>query len=130
MGVIDETLPENKISKAIVDCSFRVHKTLGPGLLENIYEHCLEHELKKQNLNVERQKAQSVNYDGLFFDLGYRLDLLVEDKIIVELKAVEKILPVHKAQMMTYLKLSQKNIGLLINFNVSLIKDGIQRIVL
>jgi len=118
------------VTKRIVDSAFRVHTQLGPGLLESIYEVCLTHELKKIQMKVDRQLAVPVAYDGIRFETGLRLDLLVEDCVLVELKAVEKILPVHRAQVLTYLKLSGLRLGLLINFNVPLIKEGINRIVL
>ena len=116
------------IASEIVDAAFNVHKELGPGLLESAYEACLEHELKKRGLVVERQKAQPVHYDGIMIDAGYRIDLLVNDAVIIELKTVEQLAPIHQAQLMTYLKLSGKSLGFLINFNVSLIKNGIRRI--
>jgi len=119
----------DEIASEIVDAAFEVHSTLGPGLLESVYEVCLAHELKKRGLLVERQKALPVTYDGVRIEAGLRLDLVVNDKIIVEIKAIETLLPVHKAQVLTYLKLSGHEIGLLINFNVPLIKDGIKRII-
>ena len=118
----------DKIAAAIVDSSFKVHIKLGPGLLESAYEACLAHELTKRGLKVDRQILQPVHYDGIIIDVGYRIDLLVNDSIIVELKAVEKVLPIHQAQLMTDLKLSGKNLGFLINFNTVLIKNGIKRI--
>jgi GxxExxY protein len=118
----------DSIASEIVDASFKIHKELGPGLLESAYEACLEHELKKRGFQVERQMVQPIHYDGLIIDVGYRIDLLVDHSIIIELKAVEQLLPVHQAQLMTYLKLSGKSLGFLINFNVPLIKDGIRRI--
>ena len=119
----------NEISGQIVDAAMRVHSALGPGLLENAYEACLEHELRKRRLRVERQVALPVVYDGVTIDLGYRLDLLVEDAVIVELKAVEKTAPIHEAQLLSYLKLSDRKLGLLINFNALYLKDGIKRMV-
>ncbi len=116
------------IASEIVDASLKIHKELGPGLLESAYETCLEHELKRRGFQAERQKIQPIHYDGLIIDAGYRIDLLVGDSIIIELKAVEQLLPVHQAQLMTYLRLSKKPLGFLINFNVPLIKDGIRRI--
>jgi len=118
----------DRIASEIVDSSFRIHKSLGPGLLESAYEACLEYELNKRGLDVLRQVPQPIHYHGIKIDTGYRLDLLIENSIIVELKAVEQLLPIHQAQLMTYLKLSEKNLGFLINFNVPLIKDGIRRI--
>ena len=116
-----------KIGKQIVDAAYCVHKILGPGLLESAYEACLVMELILRGFNVERQKALPVFYKGKKLDVGYRLDLLVENEIIIELKAVEKLLPIHEAQLISYLKLSDKRLGYLINFNVTLIKDGIVR---
>ena len=118
----------DSIAAEIVDSAFKIHKALGPGLLESAYEACLEHELTKRGYTVERQKPQPVHYDGIIIDAGYRIDLLVNDLVIVELKAVVELAPIHHAQLTTYLKLSQKTLGLLINFNVHLIKNGIRRI--
>lgn len=118
----------DRIAKEVVDAAFKVHSSLGPGLLESAYEACLTHELTKRGYRVERQKPQPVIYEGLEIEVGYRLDLLVEDLIIIELKAVEQLAPIHQAQLLTYLKLSNKQLGFLINFNVPLIKDGIRRI--
>jgi len=119
----------NEISGAVVNAAMKVHSTIGPGLLENAYEACLLHELKKRGVNVRSQVTLPVHYDGEVIDIGYRLDLLVEDKVIVELKAAEKLLPIHEAQLLSYLKLSNKQLGLLINFNVLHLKDGIKRMV-
>ena len=121
---VDET------ASAIVDSAFRVHTTLGPGLLESVYEVCLAHELKKRGHSVDRQVALPVEYDGIRLNAGLRLDLLVNDSVIVELKVVDKMNPVYQAQLLTYLKLTGKRLGLLINFNVPLIKDGIKRLAL
>jgi GxxExxY protein len=118
----------DEIASEIVDAAFRIHSKLGPGLLESAYEACMAHELTKRGFLVERQKPQSVFYDGLEIEVGYRLDILVDDTIIIELKAVEQLSPIHQAQLMTYLKLSGKTLGFLINFNVPLIKQGIRRI--
>ncbi len=117
----------NEISGQIVDAAMKVHSALGPGLLENAYEACLEHELNKRGLRVERQVGLPVVYDGVQIDLGYRLDLVVEGAVIVELKSVEKVAPIHEAQLLSYLKPSSKKLGLLINFNVLHLKDGIKR---
>lgn len=119
----------NDISGQIIDAAMRVHTALGPGLLESAYEACLKYELEKRGLKVKQQVGLPVIYDGVRIDLGYRLDLLVENEVIVELKAVETLSPVHEAQLLSYLKLSGKKIGLLINFNVSRLKDGIRRVV-
>lgn len=118
----------DKIASEIVDAAFKIHTKLGPGLLESAYEACMAHELVKRGFTVERQKPQPVNYDGIEIETGYRLDLLVGDSVIVELKAVEQLAPIHQAQLMTYLRLSGKSLGFLINFNVPLIKQGIRRI--
>ena len=118
------------LSGQIYDCIFTVHRALGPGLLESIYELCLKKELEDAGLFVEQQKIIPLTYKGLTFETGYRIDLLVERKIILELKAVETMNPVYKAQLLTYMKLSEIKLGLLVNFNVPLIKDGISRAVL
>jgi len=118
------------ISGEIIGAAMKVHSALGPGLLESAYEACLVHELKKRDVKVISQVALPVNYDGVTIELGYRLDLLVENKVIVELKAVEKVSPVHQAQLLSYMKLSGKKLGLLINFNVMHLRDGIKRVVL
>jgi GxxExxY protein len=120
----------DRVAGQVVDAAFKVHSVLGPGLLESVYETCLAHELMKRGLQVQRQIVLPVVYDGLRLDAGLRIDLLVEACVVVELKTVENMLPVHKAQILTYLKLSGHRLGLLINFNVSLIKDGIQRFAL
>ena len=119
----------NQMSGVIIDAAMTVHSALGPGLLENVYETCLCHELHKRGLHVQTQIKLPVQYDNLHLDAGYRLDLLVENNIIVELKSVEKILPIHQAQLLTYLKLSGKSLGLLINFNAVHLKNGIKRMV-
>ena len=120
---------ENELSKIAVDCMFKVHKNLGPGLLESAYEECLFYELSKTGLFIERQKPLPLFYETIKMEIGYRLDFLVESKLVIEVKAVEAIIDVHKAQVITYLKLSGCKLGLLANFNVLLIKDGIKRIV-
>jgi GxxExxY protein len=122
-------MTENEISKIIFDCALKVHKTLGPGLLESAYEECLFYELMKTELTVEKQKALPLTYEEVKLDIGYRLDIIVENKVIIELKAVEAINDVHLAQVLTYLKLSDCKLGMLINFNVTLIKNGIKRVV-
>jgi len=119
----------NEIAKVVVDAAFQVHTRLGPGLLESVYASVLAYELEKRGLQVLRQQPVSVVYDGLVFDEGFRADLIVEDKVILELKSVEVILPVHKKQLWTYLRLTDKQLGLLINFGAALIKDGITRMV-
>ena len=115
------------ITDKIIQAAMKVHSVLGPGLLENVYETCLAHELKKTGLEVKTQVVLPVIYDDIKMDIGYRLDLLVDDKVIVELKSVEKILPIHEAQLISYLKISKKKVGLLINFNVVHLKTGIKR---
>ena len=119
----------DRIAAMVVDAAYKVHSQLGPGLLESTYEACLEHELKKRGLTVARQVPQPVHYDDIVIDTGYRLDLIVNDAIIIELKAVENLLPIHQAQLLAYLKLSGRTLGFLINFNVPLIKNGIRRLV-
>ena len=120
----------NKISAAIVHCALIVHKELGPGLLESVYEACLYKELTDQGWIVGRQVMMPVYYKGERLSADFRIDLLVEEKVIIELKAADYMLPVFSAQLLTYLKLSEKKLGLLINFNVALLKEGIKRVVL
>jgi GxxExxY protein len=119
----------NEITGTIIDSAMKVHSALGPGLLESTYEICLLHELRKRSLEVKSQLSLPVAYDGVRLDAGYRIDLLVESSVIVELKAVERLLPVHEAQIPSYLKLSGYTVGLLLNFNVVHFKNGIKRIV-
>ena len=119
----------NAVTGEILHAAFKVHSTLGPGLLESAYEVCLAHELRKRGLGVQTQVALPVLYDGIQVDLGYRIDLLVENAVVVELKALETVLPVHKAQLLSYLRLGGKYAGLLINFHVDRLKDCITRIV-
>lgn len=118
------------ITKVIIGCAIDVHKVLGPGLLESAYEECLYYELQKAGLKVEKQKAIPVVYKEIKLDCGYRADLIVEDKIVIELKTVDEFNPVHEAQILTYLKFADKKLGLLINFNVLRLKDGIKRYIL
>lgn len=118
------------MARQVVDASLAVHRSLGPGLLESVYQVCLDYELRKRDVDVEREVVLPVAYDGVRLDAGLRLGLLVGRLVVVELKAVEALLPVHKAQVLTYLKLTGHRLGLLINFNVPLIRDGIKRIVL
>ncbi len=118
----------NQISGRVIEAAMKVHSALGPGLLESAYEACFLHELRKRGLQVVSQETLPLHYDGLTIDAGYRIDLMVEDSVIVELKAVEKVLPIHEAQLLSYLKLSNKKVGLLINFNVVHLKNGIKRI--
>ena len=123
------TLDENELSKIILDAAFRVHTKTGPGLLETVYEVILAHELRKQGLRVERQVPIPIQYDELVFDEGFRADLLVEDKVIVELKSVEETVRVHGKQVLTQLRLSRRRLGLLINFGEVRLKRGIERVV-
>jgi GxxExxY protein len=117
----------NEITKTVIGCAIEVHRTLGPGLLESAYEECLIFELRKKGLNFQRQQPVPVVYKEIKLDYGYRIDILVESSVVIELKAVDAINPVHEAQLLTYLKFAQKPIGLLINFNVATLKDGIRR---
>ena len=119
----------NKITKNIIGAAIAVHRALGPGLLESAYEACLAYELVDRGLSVERQKALPVVYRGVKVDCGYRIDLLVENVVIVELKAAERLDPIHEAQLLSYLKLSGCKVGLLINFNVKILKSGIRRFI-
>lgn len=123
-----QTKIENLASE-IVDSCFQVHSELGPGLLESTYQHCLAHELRERGIKIEVEKSMPVVYKDTQLNCGYRIDILVDNRIILELKSVEKIHPIHKAQLITYLKLAEINLGFLINFNVPLIKNGINRFV-
>ena len=122
-------LTRNQIGRIIVDCAYKVHTQLGPGLLESTYEECLKYELYQADLNVEQQKVLPVIYKGVKLDCGYRIDLHVENTVIVEIKSVKALDDVHLAQIITYLKLSGNRLGYLMNFNVKLIKHGIKRVV-
>ncbi|PBJ06765.1 GxxExxY protein [Flavobacterium sp. ACN6] len=122
-------MTENEISSIVVDVCYRIHVKLGPGLLESVYEAILYHELVKRGLNVERQKPLPVIWDGISLDIGFRADLIVENKVILEIKSVEQIIEVHGKQVLTYLKITKMKLGLLINFNVPIIKLGIKRVV-
>jgi GxxExxY protein len=121
-------MTENEISKIIFNCALKVHKALDPGLLESSYEECMYYELNKSGLRVQKQKALPLIYEEVKLEIGYRIDLFVEGKVIIEIKAVEALNDVHLAQILTYLKLSNCKLGMLINFNVSLIKNGIRRV--
>lgn len=121
-------MTENELSKIVFDCALKVHRALGPGLLESAYEECLYYELKKSGLDVVKQKPLPLVYEEVKLDIGYRIDLIVENKLILEIKSVETLNDVHFAQLLTYLKLTDCRLGLLINFNVVLIKNGIKRI--
>lgn len=122
-------MTENDIAKQVVDAAYHIHSRLGPGLLESAYQAVLIHELRKRGLRVESEKPIPVIYDDVVLEVGYKADIVVEDLVIVELKAVEQTAPVHKRQLLTYLKLADKRLGLLINFGTALIKDGISRVV-
>jgi GxxExxY protein len=118
------------LAKQVVDAAIKVHKSLGPGLLESVYETCLAHELVSRRVPIQRQLALPISYDGIELDAALRLDLVVGGRLIVELKSVDALLPIHQSQLMTYLKLSSIRLGLLINFNTRLLRDGIKRIAL
>lgn len=122
-------MSENEIAKEIVDAAYKIHTTLGPGLLESVYEAVLAYELRKRGLRVDTQRPIPVIYEGVRLEEGFRADMVVEDKVIVELKSVEAVHPVHKKQLLTYLRLAHNRLGLLINFGALLIKDGISRVV-
>ncbi len=119
----------NKITETIISGAINVHRTLGPGLLESAYEACMVYELAQAGLKVEQQKPLPIVYRGVKLECAYRLDLMVENEVIVEIKSVEKLLPIHQAQLMSYLKLSDCKVGLLINFNVKILRNGIKRVV-
>ena len=125
----EPTARENALATQIIGCAMIVHRKFGPGLIESVYEVCFTHELRKAGVHVHRQKLQRIEYDGIVFDDSLRLDLMVEDAIVVEDKAVDEIHPIHLAQLRTYLKLANRRLGLLINFNTMLLKDGIRRVV-
>ena len=120
----------SELTKEIIGCAIEVHKLLGPGLLESAYEKCLEYELTRKGLYVERQKPIPIVYKKLRLDYGYRIDLLIENKVVIEIKSVDALHPVHEAQILTYMKFAEKKVGLLINYNVKLLKEGIKRYVL
>ena len=122
-------MTENEIAAIVVDAALKIHRTLGPGLLESVYQATLSHELQKRGLRVAQQVALPVYYDSIKLNLGFRVDVLVADKVIIEIKSVESLAPVHRKQVETYLRLMDLRLALLINFNVELIKDGIQRVV-
>lgn len=122
-------MTENEISKIVFESALKVHRILGPGLLESAYEECLFYELKKSNLFVEKQKGLPLIYEDVKLDVGYRIDIIVENKFIIEIKSVEKLTDIHLAQLLTYLKLSNCKLGLLINFNVKLLKEGVKRVI-
>lgn len=122
-------MDENQISYRIIGAALEIHKSVGPGLLESAYENALVHELEQAGFEVKSQLSLPFNYKGTHLDVGYRIDLMVENKVIVEIKSVENLLPVHHAQLLTYLRLSNRKLGLLINFNSSKLNEGIHRVV-
>lgn len=122
-------MDENEIARQIVDAAYQIHRRLGPGLLESVYETVLAYELEKRGLSAKRQVPVPILYEDISFNEGFRADLIVEDKVIVELKSVETVAPVHKKQLLTYLRLADKRLGLLINFGSALIRHGITRVV-
>jgi GxxExxY protein len=122
-------MTENEIAAIVVDAALKIHRTLGPGLLESVYQATLSYELQKRGLRVAQQVALPVYYDSIKLNLGFRVDVLVADKVIIEIKSVESLVPVHRKQVETYLRLMDLRLALLINFNVELIRDGIQRVV-
>ena len=122
-------MTENELAKTILDCAFKVHKQLGPGLLESVYEAALAYELEKVGLTIEKQKGIPVVYDEIRLELGFRADIIVEEKVIIEIKSIEALQDVHFKQLLTYLKLTNLKLGLLLNFNESLLKNGLKRIV-
>ena len=122
-------MTENEIATAILDAAFKIHRTLGPGLLESVYQATLDFELQKRGLRVVQQVGLPVYYEEIKLELGFRVDLLVADKVIIEIKSVEALAPVHKKQLLTYLRLMNLRLGLLLNFNVELMKNGIERVV-
>ncbi|MBS1258217.1 MAG: hypothetical protein MAG551_01270 [Candidatus Scalindua arabica] len=122
-------MTENEIGKVVVDAAIAVHKALCPGLYENVYEVVLTHELKKHGLNIERQVPVSIEYDGIKFDEGFRADIIIENKVILELKSIESVTKAHKKQVLTYLRLTECKLGYLLNFGEDLMKDGITRII-
>ena len=122
-------MTENEITELIIGCAIKVHRSLGPGLLESAYEECLFYELSRTGIKIEKQRPLPLIYEEVKLDCGYRLDILVEGKVVVEIKAVESIADIHLAQVLTYLKLSKSKVGLLLNFNVLKMTDGIKRVV-
>jgi GxxExxY protein len=122
-------MTENEIARAVVDAAFKIHTTLGPGLLESVYQTVLGYELQKRGLRVAQQVGLPLHYEGVKLELGFRADLIINEKVIIEIKSVEALAPVHKRQLLTYLKLTDLRLGLLMNFNVALMKDGIHRVV-
>ncbi len=126
----DELTIENNLARIVVNSALIVHKSMGPGLLESTYQECLAYELFQEGLSIRKEVPMPLVYKGVSLDCGYRIDILVEEKLVVEIKSVETLIDVHAAQVLTYLKLSGCRLGLLINFNVALLKDGIRRLIL
>lgn len=122
-------MTENEIANKVIGCAIEVHKVLGPGLLESAYQECLFYKLQQSNLFIEKEKPMPVVYEGVKLECGYRIDILVENKVVIELKSVETLNDVHLAQTLTYMKLGNYKLGLLINFNVALLKNGIKRVI-
>jgi GxxExxY protein len=122
-------MAQNEVAKIIVDAAIKVHRALGPGMLESAYQACLRHELTLRGLKVGSEVSLPIIYEGLKIDAGYRIDMIVEDKVIIENKCIERLAPVHEAQLLSYLRLSNKKLGFLLNWNVTLMKDGIKRMV-
>ncbi len=122
-------MTENYIATVVVDAALKIHRTLGPGLLESVYQATLSFELERRGLSVEQQVGLPVVYEGMRLDLGFRVDLIVGSKVVVEIKSIEALAPIHRKQLQTYLRLMDKRLGLLVNFNVELMKNGIQRVV-
>jgi len=128
--MINDNYTYSQLTSNIIGCAIEVHKSLGPGLLESAYEECFSYELERIGLRIERQKAVPVIYKEIKLNCGYRIDILVEDSVVLELKSVDVLNPIHEAQILTYLKFSEKKVGLLINFNVTLLKNGLKKYIL
>jgi GxxExxY protein len=126
---VTEVPVEDRVARGVVDAAMKVHAALGPGMLESVYEVCLAHELTKAGFVTARQVPCAVLYDGITLEAGFRLDLLVNDRVVVEIKAAERLMPVHAAQLLSYLKLTGRKLGLLLNFNVTHMRDGVKRVV-
>ena len=120
---------ENEIANIVIGCALDIHKSLGPGLLESAYQQCLYYKLQKEGLKVQKEKPMPLEYEEVYLDCGYRIDLLVEDKVVVEIKSVDEINNIHLAQTLTYVKMGDYKLGLLINFNVNLLKSGVKRVI-
>ncbi|MBI4846941.1 MAG: GxxExxY protein [Candidatus Omnitrophica bacterium] len=129
-GHREHRVKNNELTEKVIGCAIEVHKTLGPGLLETAYEQCLAREFALSCISFKTQVPLPVEYKGVYLDCGYRIDMLIEESLMLELKSVEKVAEIHKAQLLTYMKLASVKIGLLINFNVKLLKDGIERFIL